>query len=71
MENNVVICSEGLGKKYLIGHESSRERYLTLRDAVAHTVHRLGRSAKDLVYGRPMVAGDELEELWALKDVSF
>ena len=25
----------------------------------------------DLVRGRPMIAGDELEELWALKDVSF
>ena len=71
MGNNVVICSEGLGKKYLIGHESSRERYLTLRDAIAHNVHRLRRTAKDLVYGRAIVAGDELEELWALKDVSF
>jgi lipopolysaccharide transport system ATP-binding protein len=71
MGNNVVICSEGLGKKYLIGHESSRDRYLTLRDVVVRNVHRLGRTAKDLVYGRPMVAGDELEELWALKNVSF
>jgi lipopolysaccharide transport system ATP-binding protein len=71
MGNYVVIRSEGLGKKYLIGHESSRARYLTLRDAVARNVHRLGRTAKDLVYGRPMIAGDEFEELWALKDVSF
>jgi lipopolysaccharide transport system ATP-binding protein len=71
MRNNVVICSEGLGKKYLISHESSRERYLTLRDAIAHNVHRLRRTAKDLVYGRAMVVDDELEELWALKDVSF
>jgi lipopolysaccharide transport system ATP-binding protein len=71
MGNNVVIRSEGLGKKYLIGHESSHERYLTLRDAVARNVQRLGRTAKDLVYGRPMIAGDEFEELWALKDVSF
>jgi lipopolysaccharide transport system ATP-binding protein len=71
MGNNIVICSEGLGKKYLIGHESSLERYVTLRDAIAHNVHRLGRAAKDLLHGRAIVAGDELEELWALKNVSF
>ena len=71
MANDVVICADGLGKKYLIGHESSRERYLTLRDLVARNVHRLGRTAKDLVRGRPMIAGDEFEELWALKNVTF
>ena len=71
MANDVVIRAEGLGKSYLIGHQSARERYLTLRDAVAHNVHRLGQTAMDLVRGRPMIDGDELEELWALKYVSF
>jgi lipopolysaccharide transport system ATP-binding protein len=71
MANDVVIRAEGLGKSYLIGHQSARERYLTLRDAVAHNVHRLGRTAMDLVRGRAMIGGDELEELWALKNVSF
>ena len=71
MENDVVIRAEGLGKKYLIGHQGERERYVALRDVVAHNVHRLGRTAMDLVRGRPMVAGDELEEFWALKDISF
>jgi ABC transport system ATP-binding/permease protein len=71
MGNNVVIRSEGLGKKYLIGHERSRERYQTLRDTMARNVRRLGRTAKDLVHGRPMLAGDEFEELWALRDLSF
>lgn len=71
MAEDIVIRSEGLGKKYLIGHESSRERYQTLRDAAARSVRRFGRSAMDLVSGRPMIAGDELEELWALKNVSF
>jgi lipopolysaccharide transport system ATP-binding protein len=67
---DVVIRSEGLGKKYLIGHET-REHYQTLRDTVARNVYRLGRTAKDLVRGRPMIAGDEFEELWALKNVTF
>ena len=71
MAEDVVIRSEGLGKKYLIGHESSHESYRTLRDAVVRNVQRLGRTAKDMLHGRPMVAGDELEELWALKGVSF
>jgi lipopolysaccharide transport system ATP-binding protein len=71
MAEDVVIRSEGLGKKYLIGHENSRERYQTLRDAVARNVRLFGRTAKDLVSGRPMTGGDELEELWALKNVSF
>ena len=71
MAEDVVIRSDGLGKKYLIGHESSRERYQTLRESVARNVRRFARTAKDLVSGRPMIIGDELEELWALKNVSF
>jgi lipopolysaccharide transport system ATP-binding protein len=71
MGTDAVIRSEGLGKKYLIGHESARESYQTLRDAVARSMHRLGRTAKDLVHGRPIVGGDQLEELWALKNLSF
>jgi lipopolysaccharide transport system ATP-binding protein len=71
MAIDVVIRAENLGKKYLIGHQGERERYVALRDVVAHNANRLGRRALDLVRGRPMIAGDELEELWALKDVSF
>jgi lipopolysaccharide transport system ATP-binding protein len=71
MENDVVIRSEGLGKRYMIGHQGASEPYVALRDVVAHNVHRLGRTAVDLVRGRPIVAGDELEAFWALKDVSF
>jgi lipopolysaccharide transport system ATP-binding protein len=65
-----VIRSEGLGKKYLIGHEA-REQYQTLRDTLALNARRLARTVKDLAIGRPMIAGDDFEELWALNDVSF
>ena len=32
MADDVVIRAEGLGKKYIIGHEAERERYVALRD---------------------------------------
>ena len=40
MDSDVVIRAEGLGKKYVIGHESERERYTALRDVI-------GRSARN------------------------
>ena len=69
--SDVVIRAEGLGKKYLIGHQAERERYVALRDVVGRTAKGLLRSAKDMIRGRQLVAGDEVEEIWALKDVSF
>ena len=71
MKSDVIICAEGLGKQYLIGHQGKRERYVALRDVVTDNVRRLGRTAMDLIHGRPMIVGDELEELWALQNVSF
>ena len=35
MADDVVIRAEGLGKKYIIGHETERERYTALRDVAA------------------------------------
>jgi lipopolysaccharide transport system ATP-binding protein len=72
MSADVVIRAEGLGKKYVIGHQAAqRERYVALRDVIARNARNLGRTAMDLVRGRPNVVGDEVEEFWALKDVSF
>lgn len=71
MNDDVVIRVEGLGKKYVIGHQTDRERYVALRDVVARTAKGLARSAADIVHGRPVVAGDDFEEFWALKDVNF
>jgi ABC-type polysaccharide/polyol phosphate transport system ATPase subunit len=68
---DTVIRAEGLGKRYLIGHQAERERYTALRDVIARGVRGLARSAADLARGRPLVAGDRVEEFWALKDVSF
>lgn len=69
--SDVVIKAEGLGKKYLIGHEVKQERYTALRDVIARQAKGLARSARDLFSGRPTTAGDEIEEFWALRDVDF
>ncbi len=71
MADDVVIRAQGLGKKYVIEHAAERERYLALRDVIARNARNLQRSAVDLVRGRPMVAGDAVEEFWALRNVGF
>jgi lipopolysaccharide transport system ATP-binding protein len=69
--DDVVIRAEGLGKKYLIGHVSERERYVALRDVLARGAGNLWRKRARMARGRDIVAGDTVEEFWALKDVSF
>ena len=69
-----VIEVENLSKRYLVGHEvdtKSRYDYVALRDVVARGVRDFVRKTADMVHGRQIVQGDEVEEFWALKDVSF
>jgi lipopolysaccharide transport system ATP-binding protein len=67
----IVIRAEGLGKKYVIGHEAKRERYVTLRDVLGRTARNGWRKTVDMARGRAIVYGDNTEEFWALKDVNF
>jgi lipopolysaccharide transport system ATP-binding protein len=71
MSGDIVIRAEGLGKKYIIGHEAERERYVALRDVVARSARNLWRKTADMVRGRAIISGDATEEFWALKDVNF
>jgi len=71
MAQDVVIRATGLGKKYVIGHETQHARSVALRDAMVRSARRIGRSAADLLRGRPAVSGDKTEDFWALKDVDF
>jgi lipopolysaccharide transport system ATP-binding protein len=71
MMSDIVIRAERVGKKYVIGHEAEGGRYGTFRDAISRTARGLGRSLDDMMRGRAIVAGDTVEEFWALKDVSF
>lgn len=70
--SDTVISVENLSKRYLVGHQSAeRERYSTLRDVVGREARNFARKAVDFARGRQIVQGDEVEEFWALKDVSF
>jgi lipopolysaccharide transport system ATP-binding protein len=71
MSDDFVIRVEGLGKKYVIGHESERERQPTLRDVLARGARNALRKTADMARGRAIVAGDQVEDFWALKDLSF
>lgn len=70
MADDIVIFAEALSKKYVIGHERQRERYVALRDVITRSTRTALRKAADLVKGN-VIPGDEVEEFWALKDVSF
>src|SRR5215207_2923804 len=70
--SDVVVSVENLSKRYLIGHRTGqRERYTALRDIISREARNFSRKAVDLVRGRHIVQGDEVEEVWALKNVSF
>jgi lipopolysaccharide transport system ATP-binding protein len=71
MKGDVVIRAEGLGKKYVIGHEAEHERYTALRDVIGRRARSILRTTSDMLHGRAMVAGDTTEEIFALKDVGF
>ena len=49
MAGDVVIRAEGLGKKYVIGHEAKRERYVALRDVLARRCNNAWRKTAGYV----------------------
>lgn len=71
MSDDVILRAEGLGKKFIIGHQAERERYTALRDVMARAAKGLARSTIDLMRGKAIIQGDVFEEFWALKDVNF
>jgi lipopolysaccharide transport system ATP-binding protein len=71
-QDDAVITVENLSKKYLIGHErDNRIGQESFRELLSRNARRLGRTALEMARGRPIVEGDEVEDFWALKDVSF
>jgi lipopolysaccharide transport system ATP-binding protein len=66
-----IVTVENLSKRYLVGHQSVRRPNDTLRDLIARETRNFARKAVDIVHGRQVIQGDEIEEFWALKDVSF
>ena len=74
MPENAIIV-ENLSKHYLIGHQFShtaaKYKYTALRDVIGREINGFARKTADFLRGRPVVQGDEIEEFWALRDVSF
>jgi lipopolysaccharide transport system ATP-binding protein len=69
--SDIVIKAEGLGKKYLIGHQSERERYTALRDVLTRNFKSILHKTRQVLSGQQLLAGDEIEEFWALRDIDF
>jgi ABC-type polysaccharide/polyol phosphate transport system ATPase subunit len=68
------VTVENLSKSYLIGHRHSSEKsfkYQALRDVIGQEIRNFTRKASDVVRGRQIVQGDEVEEFHALSDVNF
>ena len=69
--SDVVIRAEKLGKKFLIGHQR-RGAATVLRDVLcARRSQCCCARAADMLRGRAVVEGDDVEEFWALRDVDF
>jgi lipopolysaccharide transport system ATP-binding protein len=69
-----VISVEKLSKKYLVGHKTDgggSYRYSALRDVIGRQIHNLARKTIAATRGRPLLCGDQVEEFWALNNVSF
>jgi lipopolysaccharide transport system ATP-binding protein len=70
--SQTVISVENLSKRYFIGHKSGGLRSGdTFRDVITRETRNFSRRALETVRGKQVIQGDEVEELWALKDVSF
>ena len=70
--SDTIITVENLSKSYLVGHRTDQgSRYVTVRDVMSREARNFTRKAIDVVRGRQVVQGDEVEEFWALRDVSF
>jgi lipopolysaccharide transport system ATP-binding protein len=68
MSKNAIVV-EDLSKVYLIGHRRAYKE--TLREVIGREFTNFTRKAAAFARGRQVVQGDDVEEFWALKNVSF
>ena len=72
--SETIIAIEKLSKRYLIEHSASAQghkRYTALRDVIGQRIGNFARDALAAARGRQIFHSRELEEFWALKNVSF
>ena len=58
---NVVIRVEGLGKKYVIGHQG-KGGYKTFREQIGDNLKTVFSKTKKMLSGQTLVEGEEMEE---------
>jgi lipopolysaccharide transport system ATP-binding protein len=72
--SQTVIAVDNLSKRYLVEHKpggKGYKNYMALRDVLGPGLRNLARKAVDVAHRRHTPRGYEIEEFWALKDVSF
>jgi lipopolysaccharide transport system ATP-binding protein len=68
--SNIIIRAENLGKIYIIGHES-KQNFPVLRDVLRNKAIQIAKKTSQIFRGGQLIAGNELEEFWALKNINF
>jgi lipopolysaccharide transport system ATP-binding protein len=69
---NEIISVKKLSKSYLLGHNmASPDGFTTFRDDLYRGIKNITKKTVDMFKGNSIVEGDNIEEFWALKDVSF
>src|SRR5215472_14744666 len=70
--SDIAIRVDNVSKSYWVGHRSARANgHFTLREVLTREARNFSRKALDFTRGRQIVQGDEIEQFWALRDVSF
>jgi lipopolysaccharide transport system ATP-binding protein len=72
--SDVVISVENLSKSYFVGRKSPGQgyrSYTAFRDVIGQEVRNIVRNTINVLRGRQLLLGDQVEEFWALRDVSF
>jgi lipopolysaccharide transport system ATP-binding protein len=69
--DDAVLSARGLGKKYLLRHESRASGQVTLRELLASSGSRAWRRLRSPTTRRPAGPEGGREDFWALRDVSF
>ena len=67
---DTAVAAERLSKRYVIGQDRRLE-LRSFRETASASLRGFVRRTRDALGGRPVVAGDTLEEFWALDDLSF
>jgi len=65
--SNIIIETEGLGKSYMVGHQSEGKQYVALRDVLTNKGKEIWSKIKNPQY----YTHQNVEEFWALKNVSI